>query len=84
MYVHKHVDFNCDDVVFAVEGEIPEGEAGIVYFIIPAELTDLPPRTYWYSMGVTRPYGEETLTLSAKYIITRSLNTYFSIYEHKM
>ena len=84
LYVHKHVDFSCDDVLFSVEGDVPEGEAGIVYFIVPDEYTDLPPKTYWYSVGITKPYGEETVTLSSKYIIARSLNNYFSIYENKM
>lgn len=84
MLVHKNVEYRCRDLIFQVEGEVPTPENGVVYFFVPAELTDVKPGTYWYSLLITKPTGGETLTLSAKYIIAESLNPYFSIYKHKM
>lgn len=84
LLVHKKVEYRCHELVFSVEGEIPSPESGVVYFQISPEDTDVPPGTYWYSLLIRKPNGVESLTLSAKYIIARSLNPYYSIYENKM
>lgn len=81
MYVHRHVEYECKDLLFSVEGIVANGEAGLVYFHVPAEETDIQPATYWYTVEMTKPNGKVVRTEAAKYIIANSMNPYYNIYN---
>lgn len=79
--VHKGVEYRDCDQLFSIKGQMTSGTNGMVYFEVPDELTDIKPATYWYTVQYIKPNGKVYRTQSAKYIITESLNDYFSIYR---
>lgn len=81
MLVHKHVQYDCEDLLFSVDGDVINGQTGLVYFTVPAEETDIHAGTYWYTVEITKPNGKKVQTQSAKYIISNSLNPYYNIYN---
>ena len=81
MYVHKHVEYCPDQLVFKTVGYAPNPENGIVFFLTPACKTDIKPGTYWYTVEYETPNGKKYRTESAKYEVVLSLNPYFSIYK---
>ena len=81
MYVHKHVEYCCQNEVCKVVGFVPSPEDGIIYFTTLGCKIDVPPGMYWYSIKYESPNGKTFMTKSAKYEIVESFNDYFSIYK---
>lgn len=81
LYVHKGVELSCKDVLFGVRGDVLDGKTGKVYFAITHCQTQLPPGTYWYTVQIIKPNKRISQSESAKFIITESLNPYYSIYK---
>lgn len=81
MYVHKHVEYCPEQLVFKTVGYVPDPENGIIFFLTPACKTDIKPGMYWYSIEYETQNGKKYRTESAKYEVVLSLNPYFSIYK---
>ena len=81
MYVHRHVEYCVEQLLFKTVGYVPNPEDGTVYFITTACKNDLDPGMYWYTVEYETPDGKVHKTHSAKYEIVKSFNPYFSIYK---
>lgn len=82
LYVHRGVELDVTNYLFSVEGIINDGRTGNVIFDIPADFTNIPSATYWYTITYIRADGVSGCQESMKYIIADSLNTYFDIYTY--
>lgn len=83
LFFHKDVEMKCSDMLFGLKGDVLDGKSGKVYFRIPDYQTNRTPGNYWYTLQITKPNKSITRSESAKFIITESLNPYFSIYKKK-
>lgn len=83
LYFHRNIEMCCKDILFGLRGDVLDGSTGKVYFRIPGHQTDRTPGTYWYTLEIKKPNGTITRSESAKFIITESMNPYFSIYDKK-
>ena len=59
MYVHKHVEYCPEQLVFKTVGYAPNPENGIVFFLTPACKTDIKPGMYWYTVEYETPNGKK-------------------------